>query len=79
MGSAELGDAGGPLLVGSAAALAGTGWGLAALAVLVAVAAGAPRAPGRAKHLLRFTGSGPCPERGRQPPATASLAGAGSG
>ncbi|MEA5456334.1 MFS transporter [Sinomonas sp. JGH33] len=48
MGSAELGrelgDAGGPLLVGSVAAAAGIGWGLGALAVAVAaIAAVAPR------------------------------------
>jgi MFS family permease len=44
MGSAELGrelgDAGGPLLVGGVAVLAGLSWGFATLAILVAAAAG---------------------------------------
>lgn len=54
MGSAEIGreagDAGGPLLVGAVAAGAGLGWGLAALAAVVALAvAAAPRSPARSR------------------------------
>ncbi|OMH31253.1 MFS transporter [Tersicoccus sp. Bi-70] len=42
----ELGDAGGPLLVGAVAAAAGIGWGLGALAVVVGLTAtAAPRSP----------------------------------
>ena len=52
MGSAELGrelgDAGGPLLVGGVATLTALPWGLGALALVVA-AAGIPRLPGPAK------------------------------
>lgn len=55
MGSAELGrelgDAGGPLLVGGVAAAAGSGWGLAALAVVVSLAAA--WSPGRSRTLSR--------------------------
>lgn len=52
MGSAELGrelgDAGGPLIVGTAAALVGSGWGLGVLAAIVAGTA--VGAPGRASR-----------------------------
>lgn len=52
MGSAELGrelgDAGGPLIVGTAAALVGSGWGLGVLAAIVAGTA--LTAPGRASR-----------------------------
>jgi MFS family permease len=61
MGSAELGrelgDAGGPLLVGGIATLAGLPLGLGALALLIA-AASLPRLKGEGASIARQTGSG---------------------